>query len=76
MLTQTERTADDFYSSRFDMVERGMYFRFNVPGLATIVMEEFKGIDAIDSHTISYLSKGTTGKELSAVVRKIRNIQT
>ncbi|KAJ9419803.1 hypothetical protein QL093DRAFT_2639535 [Fusarium oxysporum] len=76
MLTQTERTADDFFSSQHDMVDRGMYFRFNVPGLATIGMEEYKEVDAIDSHTISYLTRGTTGKELSAVVRKIRNIQT
>ncbi|WJG35915.1 acyl transferase/acyl hydrolase/lysophospholipase, partial [Fusarium oxysporum Fo47] len=75
MLTQTERTADDFFSSHHDMVDRGMYFRFNVPGLATIGMEEYKEVDAIDSHTISYLTKGTTGRELSAVVRKIRNIQ-
>ncbi|KAF9773912.1 hypothetical protein IL306_008183, partial [Fusarium sp. DS 682] len=75
MVTQTERTANDFFSSQHDMVDRGMYFRFNVPGLATIGMEEYKEVDAIDSHTISYLTKGTTSRELSAVVHKIRNIQ-
>jgi patatin-like phospholipase/acyl hydrolase len=75
LVTQTEKTAEDFYSLNRDMVNRGMYFRFNVPGLATIGMQEYKELDAIESHTIAYLTKGATGRELQAVVNKIQNIQ-
>ncbi|KAF4465990.1 ankyrin repeat [Fusarium albosuccineum] len=75
LVTQTERTADDFSSSHRTMVDEGMYFRFNVPGLATIGMQEYKEVHAIDGHTIGYLNKGPTGRDLSAVVRKIRDIR-
>jgi hypothetical protein len=38
-------------------------------------MQEYKELDAIESHTIAYLTKGATGRELQAVVNKIQNIQ-
>jgi predicted acylesterase/phospholipase RssA len=75
LVTQTERTADDFYSSHTAMVDNNMYFRFNVTGLGNIGMQEYKEVPAIDSHTIAYLTKGTTSRGLSTVVRTIKNKQ-
>src|SRR3569833_496320 len=75
LVTQTERAAEDFLLSHPEMTNNGLYFRFNVPGLNSIGLEEYKEIEAIGANTLAYLSRPDTGSKLSACVQKLQYVQ-
>jgi hypothetical protein len=72
ILTQTERTANDFYHSRPDLVERNLLFRFSViHGLAEVGLEEYREVPRITDVTEAYLDHGETGEKLMACIEKL-----
>lgn len=72
LVTQTERTADDFYRSHADMVNANLLFRFNVlHGLEDVGLEEYKEVDRIAHATQSYLDKGETRTKLTECVQRL-----
>ena len=73
---QTERTAEDFYASHRSMVDAGMYYRFNVPNLTSIGMQEHEEIETIKAFTSTYLTKTATGEEIVAAAHKIQDVDT
>lgn len=71
LATETERTANDFYR-RDDAraAKAGLYFRFNVPGLGEIGLEESKKLHDIELLTEKYLENPEVGqKVLSCAVQ-------
>jgi predicted acylesterase/phospholipase RssA len=75
ILTQTERTANDFHQSHADMVKENLLFRFNVSrGLANIGLEEYREAGAIADATQTYLENGETGEKLNACIGKLLGI--
>ncbi|TIA10262.1 hypothetical protein D6C81_08388 [Aureobasidium pullulans] len=81
ILTQTERTADDFYQSHPGMVSKELLFRFNVlQGLEDVGLEEYEAIAAIADATHSYVDKGETESKQSVansslMAPLLRNLQ-
>jgi len=77
ILTQTERTNNDFYESNTDMVEGGLLFRFNVThGLANVGLEEYREVGLIADATQTYLDHGETRKKLTACVERLSGIHS
>jgi hypothetical protein len=69
IVTQTERTANDFYQGNLNMVNNNLLFRFNVThGMADIGLQEYEEISAIADATQTYLDHGETGKKLAACI--------
>lgn len=57
IVTQTERTSDDFYLVHPDIVQRNSFFRFNVfHGLAEIGLGEYKEIAKMADAIQHYLN--------------------
>jgi predicted acylesterase/phospholipase RssA len=72
ILTQTERTANDFYQSHIDMVKDNLLFRFSVThGLADVGLEEYKEVPRITDATETYLDHGETGGKLAACIKRL-----
>ncbi|KAF2186398.1 FabD/lysophospholipase-like protein [Zopfia rhizophila CBS 207.26] len=76
ILTQTERTANDFYHANPDMATDGRLFRFNVSrGLENIGLEEWKEIGAVVDATQSYLDQAETNEKLESCVERLSRQQ-
>jgi patatin-like phospholipase/acyl hydrolase len=72
ILTQTERTANDFYHANQEMATDKRLFRFNVTrGLEGIGLAEYKEIGAIVDATQSYLDQAETCEKLSTCIEKL-----
>ena len=72
ILTQTERTANDFYQSHIDMVKDNLLFRFSVThGLADVGLEEYNEVPRITDATETYLDHGETGEKLAAYIERL-----
>jgi predicted acylesterase/phospholipase RssA len=72
IVTQTERTADDFYRSHDIMAAKNRIFRFNVfHGLADIGLEEWKEKEKMANSTQTYLEKGEVLQKIKLCVGKI-----
>lgn len=75
IVTETERTANNFYRSHSELVVRDLLFRFNVAhGLSTIGLQEYKEISAIADATQAYLDQGETCRNLLACISKLSAI--
>ena len=67
LATQTERTADNFYRRDDARAARaGEYFRFNVPGLGDIGLEETSQLHQIEVLTEKYLNDSEVGQKVLA----------
>jgi predicted acylesterase/phospholipase RssA len=69
--TETEKTAKMFHRSHQNMVQDNRYFRFNVPGMASIGLQEHKEIPSIASASQTYLEDSETGQKLGYCTIKI-----
>jgi hypothetical protein len=77
ILTQTERTANDFHQSHIDMAKQNLLFRFNVThGLADIGLEEYREIGAMADATQTYMENGETGEKLNTCIGKLSGLNT
>lgn len=75
IVTQTERTADDFFRALRNMVDQGCLYRFNVyHGLAEVGLDEHKEQSMIASATQVYLEQGETGAKVQACVGELTKI--
>ncbi|KAF1347018.1 acyl transferase/acyl hydrolase/lysophospholipase, partial [Delphinella strobiligena] len=68
LLTRTEKAAIDFYNANPDMIQKGLYFRFSVPGMASIGLDEYKFLPRITSETLHYLQMPETGAKLRSCI--------
>jgi len=58
MATETEATHNKFKNgSGKELVTKNKYFRFNVPKIAAIGMEEYRKLDELQKETEDYISK-------------------
>lgn len=71
LVTQTENTADQFYDSHQDMVDRDQYFRFTVDGLGVVGLGDYKMVNAIESETLHYLRQGPIGRRLKKCMESL-----
>ncbi|KAL5320079.1 hypothetical protein ACEPPN_013141 [Leptodophora sp. 'Broadleaf-Isolate-01'] len=72
IVTQTERTANDFYQGHGSMVENDLLPRSNAThGLSHIGLEEFKEVSAMADATQVYLDHGETGRKVAACLRRL-----
>jgi patatin-like phospholipase/acyl hydrolase len=72
IVTQTERTANDFYQSHNSLVTNDLLFRFNVAhNLSQIGLQEYKEMSAIADATQVYLGHGETRSKLSACISRL-----
>lgn len=72
IVTQTERTADDFYHAHRKMVDEQCLYRFNVyHGLAEVGLEEYKEKAKIADATQTYLTQGETKQKVRACVNQL-----
>lgn len=69
--TETENTAKRFYREHQQMVNDKKYFRFNVPGMASIGLQEHKEIPSIASASQTYLEDSETGQKLKDCATQI-----
>ena len=77
IITETERTADNFLSSHQIKTENDLLFRFNAThGLASIGLEEYKEIGSITDATETYLDRGDTVQRLTACVGRLSEIKS
>lgn len=68
LLTRTEKAANDFYDANSDMLQKNLYFRFNVPGMASVGLDEYKFLPRITSETLHYLQVPETGAKLRSCI--------
>jgi predicted acylesterase/phospholipase RssA len=67
--TETEKTHDEFYKDHeTTLVANHRYFRFNVEGLRTIGLEEYKARPKIYATTDKYLEAGFTATMMKQLV--------
>jgi predicted acylesterase/phospholipase RssA len=72
LVTETERTANDFLLSHRAMEQSGLYYRFNVyHTLADVGLEEYKEVGKIADATEAYLDSGETGNKAKACIQKL-----
>ena len=71
LATQTEQTDQQFQESNSTMVDGGRFYRFNVPGLGNVGLEEYEALDVIAEKTDAYLDKVPIYKQVSACVNKM-----
>ncbi|KAL9615141.1 MAG: hypothetical protein Q9167_000459 [Letrouitia subvulpina] len=69
LTTQTELTNQQFQDSQTAMLDSGRFYRFNVPGLGNVKLEEYEALDVIAEKTDTYLDK--TYRQVSFCVDKI-----
>jgi predicted acylesterase/phospholipase RssA len=71
IVTQTERTANDFYQDHDDLVSNDLLWRFNVAhGLADIGLEEYKEKSAMADATQTYLDNGEIAKKMAVCINR------
>ncbi len=69
LITETEKTNEDFRDSHRDMIEKSRLFRFNVQqGLAGVGLDEHEHMGAISAHTMTYLKMWDTRREFDRCV--------
>ena len=72
IVTQTERTADNFFRDHRQMVDQGYLYRFNVyHGLAEVGLEEYKEKAKIANATQTYLMLGEIGTKIRACTEQL-----
>lgn len=72
IVTQTERTADDFYRNHESMVTDDRLFRFNVlHGLADIGLAEWQEKAKMADSTQTYLENGETHQKATLCVKRV-----
>lgn len=72
IVTQTERTADEFATIHGDIIQESRYFRFNVyHGLEDVGLEEYKQMAKIASAAQAYLMKPETVQMTRACVTRL-----
>ncbi|ERF69027.1 hypothetical protein EPUS_08377 [Endocarpon pusillum Z07020] len=71
---ETEEVHELFYNSHKEMVRSKQYFRFNVPGMGGIGLEEWQEIPRVASATQKYLSRGNSETDLGECVDTIVRI--
>jgi predicted acylesterase/phospholipase RssA len=72
IVTQTERTANDFFLAHQDMASENRLFRFNVyHGLAEVGLEEWQEKAKIADATQVYLMNGETRVKVRQCIEKI-----
>jgi len=72
LATDTERTADAFYRREdAKAAKAGQYFRFNVPGLGDIGLEESARLHDIELETEKYLNNPEVGQKVVSCVQKL-----
>jgi predicted acylesterase/phospholipase RssA len=72
IVTQTERTAEDFYRGHGVMVAENRLFRFNVfHGLADVGLEEWREKERVANSTQTYLEKGEIIQKVKLCVGKV-----
>lgn len=77
IVTQTERTADDFYHAHRNIVDQNCMHRFNVyHGLAEVGLEEYKEKAKIANATQTYLMRGETDRKVQACVDQLTGYQS
>ena len=76
IVTQTERTANDFYHRQQDtMVAGNLYFRFNVTqGLVDVDLAEYQAIGKIVDATQVYLDAGETNTKLKQCITRTADL--
>ena len=77
IVTQTERTADDFHRAHRKMVDQKCLYRFNAyHGLAEVGLEEYKEKAKIADATQTYLMQGETNQKVRAWVDQVTGVQS
>ena len=77
ILTQTERTGDDFDQSHRATVDHGLLFRFNVAhGLAQTDLEGYKEVNSTADATETYSDNGETEQKMKACVERLLETQS
>lgn len=72
IVTQTERTANDFRIAHPEMINDNRLFRFNVThGMADIGLEEYNEIGLIADATQHYLDNGETATMRATCVKML-----
>ncbi|KFY85790.1 hypothetical protein V498_07664 [Pseudogymnoascus sp. VKM F-4517 (FW-2822)] len=72
IVTDCDRTADDFYNRKEYMIDKGCYFRLSVThGLGSIGLEEHDHINEITDRTEVYLSRGEPRTKLNMCIRAL-----
>jgi hypothetical protein len=64
-----ERTSDTFFETHSEMARAKRLFRFNVPGLGVVGLEEYKMRATIASYTDTYLERPQTVNSLTECVK-------
>jgi hypothetical protein len=76
MVTETEKTANDFFIDNGDMVDRNFLFRFNVHySLANVGLEEYKETATIAGATESYLTDGEIALKVHNCIKMLSDSQ-
>ncbi|KAJ5669542.1 acyl transferase/acyl hydrolase/lysophospholipase [Penicillium macrosclerotiorum] len=72
LATETERTADDFYRRNgAEAAKAGRYFRFNVPGLGDIGLEESGQLRHIKRLTDRYINQAEVGYKVDSCAKQL-----
>ncbi|KFY41719.1 hypothetical protein V494_02825 [Pseudogymnoascus sp. VKM F-4513 (FW-928)] len=73
--TETEKSANNFLEGQGrKMAQEGRYYRFNVPTLGAIGLEEWKAAPKITTLTEMYLDSGDMGAKTAACVQKLSKV--
>ena len=72
LATETENTANDFYRREDGKAAKaGRYFRFNVPGMGDIGMDETKKLNDIKLLTNQYLEGAELGQKADLCAKQL-----
>ncbi|KAF3108543.1 hypothetical protein TWF102_010669 [Orbilia oligospora] len=66
----TDKEDREFKEEHLDLIDAGLFYRFNVPGIARIGIEEYKKLDEISAVTKSHLSRPDTNRSMKFCVTK------
>lgn len=67
--TDLEKAAQEFYRrNNAAMAKAWLYFRFNVPKLGNVGLDEVDRMKELEKHTLQYLDDGETGEKVSEML--------
>ncbi|KAF3214016.1 hypothetical protein TWF106_009370 [Orbilia oligospora] len=66
----TDKEDREFKEEHLDLIDAGLFYRFNVQGIARIGIEEYKKLDEISAVTKSHLSRPDTNRSMKFCVTK------
>ncbi|KAK6499025.1 hypothetical protein TWF481_011595 [Arthrobotrys musiformis] len=66
----TEMEDREFQENHSTLVEAGLFYRFNVPGMAQVGIEKYEKLGEISAVTKSYLSEPDTNRRMKLCVEK------